>query len=215
MYAKGADVDALRDSAGRMASFGSEIDVVRTRGQRAVGTMQRAWQGPDLQHLVERWRRVEHDLARISADFDRLSRRLNDNADLQHRSSGRPSRPSGHTSGPAGHSSGHAVGHASGHASGRASGHAAFGQVVEPAGVGQGGGGPQASLWGGPVGATFVASAGTPHAPTAMGWAQWIGVGQVFELQHGEPEVPGAWLHPVPSAAAAAGAAHQLGLPIR
>src|SRR5690242_11361538 len=90
VYSKGADVDALRDSAGRMASFGNEVDVVRAHGRRAVSTMQRAWQGPDLQHLLERWRRVEHDLVRISADFDRLSRRLHDNADLQHRSSGGP-----------------------------------------------------------------------------------------------------------------------------
>jgi uncharacterized protein YukE len=88
VFSKGADVDALRDAGGRMASFGREVDVVRARGQRAVSTMQRAWQGPDLQHLVERWRRVEHDLTRIAADFDQLSRRLHDNADLQHRSSG-------------------------------------------------------------------------------------------------------------------------------
>ncbi|KRB43273.1 MULTISPECIES: WXG100 family type VII secretion target [unclassified Terrabacter] len=88
MFSKGADVDALRDSAGRMASFGREVDVVRARGQRAVSAMQRVWQGPDLQQLVERWRRVEHDLTRISSELDRLSRRLHDNADLQHRSSG-------------------------------------------------------------------------------------------------------------------------------
>jgi hypothetical protein len=71
-----------------MTSFGREVEVVRVHGQRAVSTMQRAWQGPDLQHLVERWRRVEHDLHRISTEFDQLSRRLHDNADLQHRSSG-------------------------------------------------------------------------------------------------------------------------------
>jgi uncharacterized protein YukE len=88
VFSKGADVDALRDSAGRMASFGREVDVVRARGQRAVSTMQCVWQGPDLQQLVERWRRVEHDLNRISSELDRLSRRLHDNADLQHRSSG-------------------------------------------------------------------------------------------------------------------------------
>jgi uncharacterized protein YukE len=88
VFSKGADVDALRASAARMTSFGREVDVVRVHGQRAVSTMQRAWQGPDLQHLVERWRRVEHDLHRISTEFDQLSRRLHDNADLQHRSSG-------------------------------------------------------------------------------------------------------------------------------
>ncbi|MHA3837495.1 hypothetical protein ACXR8F_17385 [Terrabacter sp. AAH1] len=177
MFSKGADVDALRDSAGRMASFGNEIDVVRARGQRAVSTMQRVWQGRDLQHLVERWRRVEHDLTRISADFDRLSRRLHDNADLQHRSSGRPSHSSGHSSG---HSSRHSSGHA----------------VGQPTGVG----------------ASFVAAAGTPQAHTATGWAQWIGLGQAFELQHG---VAAGWYHVVPSAAVGATAAHQLGLPIR
>ncbi|MGO4599233.1 hypothetical protein [Terrabacter sp. 2RAF25] len=209
MFSKGADVDALRDSAWRMASFGNEIDVVRARGQRAVSTMQRAWQGPDLQHLVERWRRVEHDLARISADFDRLSRRLHDNADLQHRSSGRPSGASVHTSS---HTPGHSSGHVSGHSSGHAVGHAAFGHVVEQAAVGHGGGGRPQSLWAGHVGASVVAAAGTPQVHTAMGWAQWIGAGQAFELQHG---VPDGWFHPAPSATAAATAAHELGLPIR
>ncbi|GAB2769905.1 hypothetical protein GCM10027039_33980 [Terrabacter koreensis] len=189
MFSKGADVDALRDSAGRMASFGNEIDVVRARGQRAVSTMQRVWQGRDLQHLVERWRRVEHDLTRISADFDRLSRRLHDNADLQHRSSGRPSHSSSHSSG---HSSGHSSSHSSSHSSGHSSGHA----VGQPTGVG----------------ASFVAAAGTPQAHTATGWAQWIGLGQAFELQHG---VAAGWYHVVPSAAVGATAAHQLGLPIR
>ena len=191
MYSKGADVDALRDSAGRMASFGNEVDVVRAHGRRAVSTMQRAWQGPDLQHLLERWRRVEHDLVRISADFDRLSRRLHDNADLQHRSSGGP--------GP-GHASGHPSGHAAGHPVGRSSpsGHASSGQV-SPA-------------WAAPAAAFVVAAAGTPQAHLAMGWAQWIGSGQTFGLQHG---VPAGFFHPVPSAATAAGAAHQLGLPIR
>ena len=197
MFSKGADVDALRDSAGRMASFGDEIDVVRARGQRAVSTMQRVWQGPDLQHLLERWRRVEHDLVRISADFDRLSRRLQDNADLQHRSSGQPSTSTGQ----------------SGQASGHASGHASSGQVVQAAGGGHGGrGGPPAGAWAAPVGASFVAAAGTPQAHTATGWAQWIGLGQALELQHG---VPTAWFHPVPSALVCATAAHQLGLPIR
>lgn len=101
MFSKGADVDALRDSAGRMASFGREVDGVRAHGQRAVSTMQRVWQGPDLQHLVERWRRVEHDLHRIGAEFDQLSRRLHDNADLQHRSSGSAPVGGGPVGGPA------------------------------------------------------------------------------------------------------------------
>ena len=138
MFSKGADVDALRDSAGRMASFGREVDVVRARGQRAVSTMQRAWQGPDLQHLVERWRRVEHDLTRISTEFDRLSRRLHDNADLQHRSSGSSAAGGSHDGvgggggavAPAGgHTGGHGEGHGRGHG-GRPTLHAASAAAV-------------------------------------------------------------------------------------
>jgi uncharacterized protein YukE len=216
VFSKGADVDALRDSAGRMASFGNEIDVVRARGQRAVSTMQRVWQGPDLQHLVERWRRVEHDLMRISADFDRLSRRLHDNADLQHRSSGQSSNSTGHSGNASGPSisqaSVHPSGHTSGHTAGHPSGHASFGQVVEAAGGGHGGrGGHHAGAWAAPVSASFVAAAGTPQAHTATDSAQWIGLGQAFELQHGVS----TWFHPVPSAAVCATAAHRLGLPIR
>ncbi|GAB3880870.1 WXG100 family type VII secretion target [Terrabacter terrigena] len=197
MFSKGADVDALRDSAGRMASFGDEVDLVRARGRRAVSTMQRVWQGPDLQHLVERWRRVEQDLVRLSADFDRLARRLNDNADLQHRSSGRPVDTSGQASG----------------ASGQVSRHASFGHVADPAGAGHGGrAGHQPAAWAAPVGASSVGSTWAPQAQTAMGWAEWIGVGQGFEPQDG---VPVGWFHPVPSAAVGAAAAHRLGLPVR
>lgn len=146
MFSKGADVDALRDSAGRMASFGREVDVVRARGQRAVSTMQSAWQGPDLQHLVERWRRVEHDLQRISTDFERLSRRLHDNADLQHRSSG--------SSG----SSGSSVG----------VGGSQHGRGIEAGGTG-------ALPSPGPGGGRPVVVPGVPQPLHAMGRAHWIG----------------------------------------
>ena len=151
MFSKGADVDALRDSAARLASFGNEIDVVRARSRRAVSTLQRVWQGPDLQHVVERWRRVEHDLVRTSLELDRLSRRLHDNADLQHRSSG---SPSGWGAGAP------SVGHAS------------------PTSGGHGGSGAHAT-WAGPAGAPSVDSL-VPQAHTAMVWAHWIGGGQVL-----------------------------------
>ena len=151
MFSKGADVDALRDSAGRLASFGNEIDVVRARSQRAVSTLQRVWQGPDLQHVVERWRRVEHDLVRLSVELDRLSRRLHDNADLQHRSSG---STSGRVAGAP------SVGHAS------------------PTSGGHGGSGVH-GMWAGPSGAPFVETP-VPQAHTAMVWAHLIGGGQVL-----------------------------------
>jgi hypothetical protein len=214
VFSKGADVDALRASAGRLASFGNELDVVRARGRRAVSTLQGVWQGPDLQHLVERWRRVEHDLARISADFDRLSLRLHDNADLQHRSSGATSQAAGHGGGhvaahapaqaprhapaqaPA-HVPGHVSGHVSGHAPGPPAGHASGAHV---------GAGPAA-----PQGAPSVTSWATPQAHAAMGWAQWIGVGP----SGAHLVLPGGPVHPVPSAVGAAAAAHHLGLPVR
>lgn len=185
MFSKGADVDGLRDSAGRMASFGREVDVVRAHGQRAVSTMQSAWRGPDLQHLLERWRRVEHDLQRISTDFDRLSRRLHDNADLQHRSSGSSAsslgaggshHPGAHVGGPVAHA------------------------VADAA-----------SLWGGPGGRPVVAP-GAPQPLHAMGRAHWIGSAgsgstgfQPLDPPHG----------PTGSAAVAATAAHDLGRPTR
>jgi uncharacterized protein YukE len=100
VYSKGADVDALRDSAGRMASFGREVDQVLARGRHAVSVVQRAWAGPDLGPVLERWRRVEADLTRIGDRFGDLSRRLEHNADAQQRSS------AGH-GGAGGHGSGH------------------------------------------------------------------------------------------------------------
>jgi uncharacterized protein YukE len=145
VFSKGADVDALRDSAGRMASFGREVDGVRANGQRAVSTMQRVWQGPDLQHLVERWRRVEHDLHRISTEFDQLSRRLHDNADLQHRSSGS------------------AGGGGSRHGGGVAVGGPASAPEAAPAGAEAG------AHVGGPL------IHGVPQPLHAMGCGQWIG----------------------------------------
>lgn len=192
MFSKGADVDALRDSAGRMASFGREVDVVRAHGQRAVVTMQRAWQGPDLQHLVERWRRVEHDLHRISAEFDQLSRRLHDNADLQHRSSGSSVVGSG-THRPGGGSATVAAQQVNG------------GRQVQP------GLESAAGLvgWGPDRGRPLV-SPGVPHAAHAVGWGHWIGRPQVgaaaFEPLSFGPVVP---------AVVAAAAAQDLGLPIR
>jgi len=192
VFSKGADVDALRDSAGRMTSFGREVDLVRAHGQRAVSAMQRAWQGPDLQHLVERWRRVEHDLHRISTEFDQLSRRLQDNADLQHRSSGSLVVGSGtHRPGE-----------------GSATVPALQGHGGRPAGPGVE---SAAGLigWGPDRGRPLV-SPGVPHAAHAVGWGHWIGrppVGaDAFEPLSFGPVVP---------AGLAAAAAQDLGLPIR
>ena len=191
MFSKGADVDALRDSAGRMASFGREVDVVRAHGQRAVATLQRAWQGPDLQHLVERWRRVEHDLHRISIEFEHLSRRLHDNADLQHRSSG-SSRGAGPHLAVGG---GATVPPLEGQGRGR--GESGVGSASGPVGWGPDRGRP-------------VVSPAEPQAAHAVGWGHWIGrprggAGAVEPLSFG----------PVVSAGVAAAAAQDLGLPIR
>jgi uncharacterized protein YukE len=192
VFSKGADVDALRASAGRMTSFGREVDVVRVHGQRAVSAMQRAWQGPDLQHLVEGWRRVEHDLHRISTEFDQLSRRLHDNADLQHRSSG---------SSVVGSGSHRADGGSAALATLRGHGGRRLESGVESA----------AGLvgWGPDRGRPLV-SPGVPQAAQAVGWGHWIGrppVGAAaFEHLSFGPVVP---------AGVAAAAAQDLGLPIR
>ncbi len=208
MFSKGADVDALRDSAGRMASFGREVDVVRARGQRAVSTMQRAWQGPDLQHLVERWRRVEHDLTRISTEFDRLSRRLHDNADLQHRSSGSSVAGGSHHGvgggggavAPAGcHTGGHGEGHGRGHG-GRPTLHAASAAAWSQVFVG----------WG-PDGGRPLVTPGVPQPLHGMGWGHWFGSPSVGA---GSGPVDATY-GPVLPADVAAAAAHGLGLPIR
>lgn len=212
MFSKGADVDALRDSAGRMASFGREVDVVRARGQRAVSTMQGAWQGPDLQHLVERWRRVEHDLHRISVDFDRLSRRLHDNADLQHRSSG-----ASRSTVSAG-SNGSSVEAAPSPQGSVAAGPPATVSASHGAAPGVHGGGPPAQTvvathaligWG-PDGGRPVGTPGVPWPLQAMAWGHWIGSAGAGASQ---PVDPGHG--PVVSAAVTAAAAHHLGLPIR
>jgi len=192
VFSKGADVDALRDSAGRMTSFGREVDLVRAHGQRAVSAMQRAWQGPDLQHLVERWRRVEHDLHRISTEFDQLSRRLQDNADLQHRSSGSSVVGSGtHRAGE-----------------GSATVPALQGHGGRPAGPGVE---SAAGLigWGPDRGRPLV-SPGVPHAAHAVGWGHRIGRPR-FGTATFEPLSVG----PVVPAGVAAAAAQDLGLPIR
>jgi uncharacterized protein YukE len=192
VFSKGADVDALRDSAGRMTSFGREVDLVRAHGQRAVSAMQRAWQGPDLQHLVGRWRRVEHDLHRISTEFDQLSRRLQDNADLQHRSSGSPVVATGTPRA----------------GEGSAIVPALQGHLGRPAGPGVE---SAAGLigWGPDRGRPLV-SPGVPHAAHAVGWGHWIGRPSVgadaFEPLSFGPVVP---------AGLAAAAAQDLGLPIR
>ncbi|WP_028785710.1 hypothetical protein [Terracoccus sp. 273MFTsu3.1] len=209
MFSKGADVDALRDSAGRMASFGREVDVVRARGQRAVSTMQGAWHGPDLQHLVERWRRVEHDLTRISTEFDRLSRRLHDNADLQHRSSGTSVGDGGshHSVGGGGAAAPTSDGQTTGHTGGGAGGHggrptlhaapaAAWSQVL----VG----------WG-PDGGRPIVTPGVPQPLHGMGWGLWFGSPSAGA---GSAPVDAAYGPALPADVAAA-TAHGLGLPIR
>jgi uncharacterized protein YukE len=191
VFSKGADVDALRDSAGRMTSFGREVDVVRAHGQRAVATMQRAWQGPDLQHLVERWRRVEHDLQRISTEFDQLSRRLRDNADLQHRSSGSSMIGSGtHRAGEGSATLPALQGHR--------------GPPVRPVESAAG-----LIGWGPDRGRPLV-SPGVPHAAHAVGWGHWIGRPQVGAAAFGPLS-----FGPVVPAGVAAAAAQDLGLPIR
>ncbi len=192
MFSKGADVDALRASAARMTSFGREVDVVRVHGQRAVSAMQRAWQGPDLQHLVERWRRVEHDLHRISTEFDQLSRRLHDNADRQHRSSG--SSVVGSRSHRAGEGS-TALAALQGHGGGQV-------QSGVQSAVGLVG-------WGPDRGRPLV-SPGVPQAAHAVGWGHWIGRPPVGAAAF-EPLTFG----PVVPAGVAAAAAQDLGLPIR
>lgn len=227
VFSKGADVDALRDSAGRMAAYGREVDGVRLHGQRAVSTMQRAWQGPDLQHLLERWRRVEHDLHRISAELARLGQRLHDNADLQHRSSGTSAGGgSHHVSGGAGvqplmgHGSaadaGQVMTSGAAHAVASSGLHAG---VHEAAFAVSHGGRPHAAAIGwadalvgwGPDGGRPVVTAGVPQPLHAMGWGHWIGsthLGPAFAVvdpTHG-PTLP---------AGVAAATAHHLGLPIR
>jgi len=159
VYSKGADVDALRDSAGRMAAYGRDVDQVLARSRHAVSVVRRAWAGPDLGHVLERWRRVEDDLTRISNRFGDLSRRLEHNADAQQRSS------AGHgASGSGGHGSHGSGGTHGTHGSG---GNHGPGGGGHGAGSGNHGGGSGASGGsgaghGGPAEVTFVA--GAEHA---------------------------------------------------
>jgi uncharacterized protein YukE len=205
VFSKGADVDALRDSAGRMASFGREVDVVRARGQRAVSTMQRAWQGPDLQHLVERWRRVEHDLTRISSELDGLSRRLHENADLQHRSSGTSARSGGS----------HPVGGGGG---GGAPSGAAGTEHVQAAGPhgahapGHGVGWADDLAGWGPDGGRPLVTPGVPQPLHGVGWGHWIGSAHGAGVAVAPLD---ATYGPLLPAGVPAAAAHGLGLPIR
>lgn len=218
MFSKGADVDALRDSAGRMASFGREVDVVRARGQRAVSTMERAWQGPDLQHLLERWRRVEHDLTRISAELDGLARRLHDNADLQHRSSGPSSSPSGGGTLGGGHAAPSGGGLGSWVAAAHPAGGGTHGAVLESSWSTGGRPVTAGAAWiealpgrGADDGRPIV-TPGVPHPVHAMGSGHWIGSGPAVGTH-------GAWLEqdwsPVRPAHWGVLAANDLGLPIR
>jgi len=206
VFSKGADVDALRDSAGRMATFGREVDVVRARGQRAVSTMQRAWQGADLHHLVERWRRVEHDLTRISTEFDRLSRRLHDNADLQQRSSGTSVGDGGSHHGGGG--GGGAVAPAGGgHTDGRPGAHGGRPTLhAAPAAVWS-----QALVGWGPDGGRPAVTPGVPQPLHGMGWGHWFGSASAGA---GSQPVDASYGPTLPADVAAA-AAHGLGLPIR
>ncbi|WP_323100860.1 hypothetical protein [Intrasporangium sp. YIM S08009] len=243
MYSKGADVDALRDSAGRMAAYGRDVDQVLARSRHAVSVVRRAWAGPDLGHVLERWRRVEDDLTRISSRFGDLSRRLEHNADAQQRSSaghggsgsgGHGSHGSGghHGSGAGGHAggsgghgggsggSGGSGGHGAqgpGHAGGHPAGHGAF---EAEAGWHSALAPWLPHVWGPDDGRPLVGAAQwqAPHPGAGMGWGHVVGAGwhEAGPVSGAawQPFAPAGWA-PFTPAFVPALAAHQLGLPIR
>lgn len=235
MYSKGADVDALRDSAGRMAAYGRDVDQVLARSRHAVSVVRRAWAGPDLGQVLERWRRVEADLTRISGRFGDLSRRLEHHADAQQRSSAGHGGQALGGHGGSGHSghggSGHGGSGHGGSSSGGSGGPGAHGGQV----AGHGGGrdsvvadaGWHAVLapwlphvWGPDGGRPLVGAAQWQgsHPGAGMAWGQLVGTGW-----HGAGTMPGgAWQSSAPvewapfaPASVPALAAHQLGLPVR
>lgn len=229
MYSKGADVDALRDSAGRMAAYGRDVDQVLARSRHAVSVVRRAWAGPDLGQVLERWRRVEADLTRISGRFGDLSRRLEHHADAQQRSSAGHGGQALGGHGGSGHSGHGGSGHG-GSSSGGSGGPGAHGGQV----AGHGGGrdsvvadaGWHAVLapwlphvWGPDGGRPLVGAAQWQgsHPGAGMAWGQLVGTGW-----HGAGTMPGgAWQSSAPvewapfAPASVPLAAHQLGLPVR
>ncbi|WP_076259632.1 WXG100 family type VII secretion target [Intrasporangium flavum] len=201
MYSKGADVDALRDSAGRMAAYGRDVDQVLARSRHAVAVVRRAWAGPDLGHVLERWRRVEADLTRISGRFGDLSRRLEHNADAQQRSSAGHGGPSfgGHGPGGSGGSGGHHGTDAGGHGGGS-------GSSGDSGGSGGRGGGAsgEATFVAGPVhGSNHPGGHGGGHGSfvAEAGWHDVLGpwLPHVWGPDDGRPLVGAAqWQAPHP-----------------
>ena len=166
--------------------------------------MQRAWQGPNLQHLVERWRRVEHDLTRIAADFDQQSRRLHDNADLQHRSSGTSAG-----GGVSHHGGGGVVPTAGGHPGGHGGRPTAGRPTLDTAPVAAS---SELLVGWGPDGGRPLVTPGVPQPLHGMGWGHWIGSAHPASAT----SAPADGTHgPFRPADVAAAAAQALGLPIR
>lgn len=87
IFSKGADPEALEQSASRLAGYARDCESVATVAGQAVHTLKGQWGGGDLAHLLGRWPAVEHQLTSCSADLGALAEALRRNARLQGKAS--------------------------------------------------------------------------------------------------------------------------------
>ncbi|MEP6798548.1 MAG: C2 family cysteine protease [Lapillicoccus sp.] len=83
IFSKGADPEALHQSATRLGAYARECEAVRAAAGQAVGLLHGQWGGGDLDQLIGRWPSTEHQLTACSTHLTTLAEVLHRNARMQ------------------------------------------------------------------------------------------------------------------------------------
>ena len=86
-FDKGMNVTEVRNSADAFVLFSRESGQAREHSERAIALIDRYWDGPDKQRLMERWHSLQPQLRHVEVSLQALSRHLHRDADQQSTSS--------------------------------------------------------------------------------------------------------------------------------
>ena len=87
-FDKGMNVTEVRNSADAFVLFSRESGQAREHSERAIALIDRYWDGPDKQRLMERWHSLQPQLRHVEVSLHALSRHLHRDADQQSQASG-------------------------------------------------------------------------------------------------------------------------------
>lgn len=211
MYTKGANVDALAQSATTLRIFTRDLGEVHEAARRAVSRIREAWDGPDFDRFAEDWRRSEHRIEVAKRDVQAMATRIDHNIDLQRKNSGGAGGSFAHAAGGGGTGGtggsgggGQGGGHGGGSTGGGYSGGGLGGGVGGSGGGELSGGGGGGHLGGGGGGGATIGQVtgsgiGEFTGGPAIGWISPVegGPGSGWNGPHltGGPAI--GWIGPV------------------